>query len=218
VTLTFQFTGNGGPKVLHTKTFQFTVQANGDGTTETSPVQQIEGHITESGLETSSEQDSSLTRTSPLVSLMSVPADQITLDEELVLTAESTGAYSSYWLRITSVPGMTLVGALPSGWGQGSSTTSIKVPIATFAQAGQDGAIVITAFVEWSVIDPTRRLTRGLQNENDEIPPTGTATYEVSVSLDPASVEAATAGGYATYTVSATLIAATGAMAAIAVI
>jgi hypothetical protein len=91
---------------------------------------------------------------------------------------------------------MKEIGTYPSAWDQGEATAQIQVPIVVFASLDEQGdTIQIIATVEWSVVEPTRRLIRGLQEENGDIPPTGTATYDVSVSLDPASVEAAAAAG-----------------------
>jgi hypothetical protein len=62
-------------------------------------------------------------------------------------------------LRFTAVDGMTEIGTYPSAWDQGEATAQIQVPIVVFASLDEQGdTIQIIATVEWSVVEPTRRL------------------------------------------------------------
>jgi hypothetical protein len=212
------------PTKIHAVTFRFTVTAQGQGTATPSPVERINGYIavTEDGSENLG--NTVKDRTISSIVLSSNPDSSITYDQLLTLTA--SGGPDTYWYMISGVTSPAVDDFQSGGWVQGDGATgTLTIPISAFATAGQGGQINVVATVEWSVTNPDRRALRGLQGEEDGIPPTGSATFDVTVGLDPASVEAAAAaasssGGYppALKVTTTTMIAATGAVAAVAML
>ncbi|KAG7372853.1 hypothetical protein IV203_033577 [Nitzschia inconspicua] len=229
VALSFNF--DGGPEVIHVRSFTFTVTADETGQVTPSPVEKVDGFIATSGTDTGAGGSSVVTRVNNGITLVSNPTSSITFNEDITLTVIAPSCCGAYWYRITAVTigGNLITPVTLSGWSLGSNTATatFKIPISVYAAAGQGGDIAITGTVEWSVVDPDVRVRRGLQQEGGdtvvELTDSGLADYDVVVTLDPSSIEEAqngmvTAGGSSvalSMSTSTMIAAAAGAMAAV---
>jgi hypothetical protein len=226
VKLSFDFTGGTGPQVIHQRTFTFTVEANPDGTATPSPVERVDGFIDITEADSEEVGNDVENRDLTGISLISNPTSEVTYNELVTLTVFAPTCCGAYWYQITAV---TIDGTAiaitpnPGAWAIGSTASvTFTIPISVFVVAGQGGDIEIVGTVQWSAVDPSRRALRALQDgsESEQLPESGTTTSTISISVDPASLEEAnsvTSAGYS-FKITKTMIGATGALAAVAVL
>jgi hypothetical protein len=190
--------------VVHTKTFEYTVSANDDGTgiavenVSASVAVAVTGEFEDSASET---------RPTPIVTATTNPASAVQFGQTVTLTVEGEDDFELYYFQIIGIePAMEDL-LLPSVLTQEESQATFIIPIQYFLSS----TLSITATYTWDV-DGRRQL-----QDAGGVPPTGEGTVDVTLSLDTTSVEGMTAGSYKVTSVVGRCMAAAGAMAAVAV-
>ncbi|KAL3915582.1 MAG: hypothetical protein SGILL_005580 [Bacillariaceae sp.] len=195
---------------IHEKTFTWTVTANENGDVSVTPDTLVAISVADAG---SADQDASedLTRADPSVQV-GLPNGASNPVFGLTTTIVAVGN-PNYFLRIASVTGDAdaLDNFAQGTISAGQADASFDIPFSYF----ENGATIsLTVAVDWDV-NGFRRL-RQLQDGGDEVPPSGQAEYDVTLTLDTSSIEGISAGGYKVTSMVGRCVAAAGAVAATA--